>query len=211
MYAGVLIKLTSLPSCAHHDKLIKRTRTKFANNTVGREKTDICLNKEYPDYDPTQPFCTETLRCERGVIRIMPVCGASIGYMSPNQDSYTISKQWPTIEKHYDRWDKVLNGNYKVFDELFDLPDARMRVRVMSHNLTELKKIFDEARTNETNWLTEDCMTVQYSTGGNESGVVGDPRGCSCTPKDQEENYFPIRPFYQFKYCANDFSCEKEC
>jgi hypothetical protein len=212
MYAGVLVKLTSLPSCVHHDKLIKRTRTKFANNTVGREKTDICLNTEYDGYDPTQPFCTETLRCERAVLRIMPVCGASIGYMSPNQDSYTISKQWPTLEVHYDRWDKALNGNYKVFDERLNIPEARMRVRIISHNLTELKKIFDEARDNETKWLTEDCMTVQYSTGGDESGVVSDSCGCNHIVREkQEENYFPIRPFNQFKYAANDFSCEKTC
>ena len=211
MYAGVLIKLTSLPSCAHHDKLIKRTRTKFANNPVGREKTDICLNKEYPDYDPTQPFCTETLRCERAVIRIMPVCGASIGYKSPFGSDYTISNQWPTIEKHFDRWDKALNGNYKVFDELFDIPEARMRVRVISHNYNELGKIYANAVDPVTFQLTEASMNVQYLTGGDESGVVGGPRGCSCTAKDQEENYFPIRPYNQFKYCANDFSCEKEC
>lgn len=211
---GAIIKLTSLPTCNHFEKYSTHRIPctgpgSWRDNPVSREKRDICCNQDSIDYNPDDPVCFKTIRCERAVIRIMPVCQA---YVAGKWQG----KWWPTIEKHFDRWDAVIGDatNYKIFDELFEIPEAKMRIRVLAHSVTEIEKHTEELLKNSSHpydRYDEQCMTVTYLTGGNLGDAPTGPKGCSCVNPVQNEDHYPIRPYNQFVYCANNFTCEKTC
>lgn len=227
---GVIVKLTSLPSCAHFDKIkIDRIPCSgegtWKDDPVAEEKRDICCNTEYIGYNPNDPICFQGTRCERAVIRIMPACEVYLyGPRFGKSDNYTYSKQFKTIEKHFDRWDRVIGDRtlYKIFDEVFDLPDAGMRVRVITHNGKEMEKHFSEMTYQELVYDADgspryatrykpECMEKHYLTGGQPGNGPTGSKGCSCIPSEQDENKYPIRPYNEFVYCPNNFSCDKTC
>jgi hypothetical protein len=73
---GVMIKLTSLPSCNHFDKIF---RTKVNDDSTKDPFIhDICYNQSHPSYNPNDENCYMNIRCERGVIRIAPSCIAAV-------------------------------------------------------------------------------------------------------------------------------------
>ena len=226
---GAYVKLTSLPACNHFDKIeqIRIPSGQFGGNkAVADEKNDICYNEDYQYYNPSGAMCFQTRRCERAVIRIMPACEVTI--FGPNRNNKSereiYSKTFPTIEKHFDRWDRA-NGtknNYKIFDELFDIPEAKMRIRVVSHDQKILANHYKDVTYQEfvpdpkygDKYITKfkpECMQVHFLTGGQSGDPPTGPRGCSCTHGGQNENLYPVRPYNEFVYCPNNFTCEKSC
>ena len=54
-------------------------------------------------------------------------------------------------------------------------------------------------------------MQVHFLTEGQSGDPSTGPRGCSCTHGGQNENLYPVRPYNEFVYCPNNFTCEKSC
>lgn len=226
---GPIIKLTSLPSCNHFNKVFSQRRP-YSSLNAGKQ--DLCYNSGSSVYDPDHPDCYYKQRCERAVIRISPYCFSAIQY---GTSTSTRVKYFDPIERHYDRWDSTGDG-IKIFDEIYNLPN--MKVRVLAHKKSEIMKYIRELPGYEK----ETWMEKRYVTGGDYTSVlnnlnpefitnggtpgkilvvndepvpefISDYRGCECTTdKDGSGPPFPIRPYYNtYTYCANDFSCEKRC
>lgn len=206
---GVAIKLTSLPACNHFEKV-------FQHDT----------GMSYPNagYPGTYSYPAFKYRCERAVIRIAPSCylGLGAGFESTYNYSTTKLKYFDIIEKHYDRWDVAEEGaytpeiRYKVFDEVFEIPEIEVTVRVLAHKQSILE-YYDKSINGGWNYpgfTLEECMNVKYVTGGKGTDLITDTsvkKGCTCSHKGQNDNYYPIRPYNQFNYCPNNFTCEKTC
>jgi hypothetical protein len=221
---GVFVKLTSLPSCKHFNQTIniRIPSGAFPDTPVGREKQDRCYDPNEYGYDPDQPMCFEHIRKERAVIRIMPVCMATAFTQGRGGGQKAqIIKHFDVLERHYDRWDKAAGpGNgFKIFDEVFDFPAQKMRVRVISHGKKYLEqyakdfpyKIVSDVNNIGTIIPNPDFMVPYFLTGGNVTDRAGGAKGCSCSHSAQSVGSYPIRPYNQFKYCPNDFSGEKDC
>lgn len=41
--------------------------------------------------------------------------------------------------------------------------------------------------------------------------MVQQKRGCRCNGSSGENSGYPIRPYNDFNYCPNKFTCEKTC
>jgi hypothetical protein len=206
---GVIVRLTSYPSC-NQRKLIKLRIPQGGFGSDELNKEEICYNPDDSQYNPEEPFCFTRIYPERAVLRIMPVCMAK-GSVS-TQEIYKINF-FNHIEKHYDRWDKAKEGFFKIFDEVFDFPDAKMKIRIITHKPEEFDKyyfsLFKDDRVTFKN--PADYMKPYFLTGGNINDRAGGAKGCSCTNEAQNESHYPIRPYNQFVYCPNNFTGEKTC
>jgi len=54
-------------------------------------------------------------------------------------------------------------------------------------------------------------MTKKYLTGGKIADGPTGKKGCSCKGSTGEDSAYPIRPYNDFNYCPNEFTCEKTC
>jgi hypothetical protein len=248
-HLGVIVKLTSLPTCNHFDRVFTiadRRPNKLRDPVwcVATEDDDFTGERIQPD--PITLECPENtrgvfprnLRCERAALRVSSTC--QMAWL--NGGKYETSLQnFDVVEKHYDRWDKADDGNYKLFDEIIELPDSKLTIRVLAApdsvwqgyqypqgwkydadgNVVPTDKnedaIFRHTLVGDPSvtYRSEDWFKKKFLTGGNISGVnylPSDNRGCSCTnSKDGDEGYYPIKPYTEFVYCPNNFSCKKEC
>ena len=195
---GVSIKLTSLPSCNHFNKI-------FQHGSGELSPTNFVYN----------------YKCERAAIRIAPSCSIGIGSGPYGNINYSTTKvkNFEVIEKHYDRWDVAEDNlynavtRYKIFDEVFELPEIEATVRVLAHHKSVLQEYSKSiiGGWNIPGFTIEECMDKKYVTGGKSTDALGAMRGCTCTHKGQDENHYPIRPYNEFNYCPNNFTCEKTC
>lgn len=202
---GVVVKLTSLPAC---NPLGYKFFHEDYNGMYNSSKNDGSVDLSYFAYP-----------CERAVIRISNFCTAGVGFGPQSNVGTTAEKFFHsnTIEKHYDRWDPAEEGGreqenrYKIFDEVFSLPNFPYNIRVLSHHSRELYRYFRCVNFNDCIPGYENPMQVKYLTGGPSTGVPGGPRGCSCSHSGQDIEKYPIRPYNNFNYCPNNFTCEKSC
>lgn len=195
---GVSIKLTSLPACHHFDKI-------FQHGEGELSPTNFVYN----------------YRCERAAIRIGASCSIGIGSgpLSTINYSTTKIKNFNIIEKHYDRWDIAEDNlyaaetRYKIFDEVFELPEIEATVRVLAHHKSVLERyeLSINRGWNFPGFTIEECMDKKYVTGGKSTDNLGAMRGCTCSHQGQDEENYPIRPYNEFNYCPNNFTCEKTC
>jgi hypothetical protein len=244
-HMGLMIKLTSLPSCGHFDKLIQindnRPRQFKDPNYCVKIGDDPFTGTRYPlnifsecDDDKSGVFI-RNVRCERAVLRIAAICNYAfpVGKGNSYQRGFSVRKAY---EYHYDRWDRADDGNYKLFDEIYDLPDAGLEVRVLaaSKRIWELGYMKPNSRvgdpqegpyfyttvgdpsvtfgTNPNNTANGDVMRRKFLTGGGINDTPYGKKGCMCqNPQDGDEGHIPIRPYNEFVYCPNNFSCEKTC
>lgn len=196
VYATILVKLTSLPSCNNFTTVYK-----------------------YPPLEEDLIQREISYRCERAALRILPSCriDAELGTVSTKK--YV---NFESIEKHYDRWDRsdTYEGCYKIFDEIFEIPELNWTVRILSHNKRVLTNWWDVQEYGESNgpvfghegdYIWENAMEKQFLTGGKITDLPSGMKGCTCTHKNQNEDNYPIRPYNQFNYCPNNFTCEKTC
>lgn len=243
-HMGVMIKLTSLPTCNHFDKLIeiddKRPSPIKDPNYCVKIGSDPFTSTRYPLNEFSE--CNDGLsgvfirrvRCERAVLRIASICNYAfpIGVGNTYHRGFTVGKPY---EYHFDRWDRADNGNYKLFDEIFDLPDANLKVRVLAASkaiwegyMKPNKRVGDPQDgpflwsqmgdpsitfgVDATNHLNGDLMRKKFLTGGGINDLPTGAKGCMCqNPQDGDEGHIPIRPYNEFVYCPNNFSCEKTC
>jgi len=243
-HMGLMIKLTSLPTCNHFDKLIeiddkRPSKIKDPNYCV-KIGSDPFTSTRYPlnefsacDVGLTGIFI-RNVRCERAVLRIASICNYAfpIGVGNTYHRGFTVGKPY---EYHFDRWDRADNGNYKLFDEIFDLPDANLKVRVLAASkaiwegyMKPNKRVGDRQDgpflwsqmgdpsitfgVDATNHLNGDLMRKKFLTGGGINDLPTGAKGCMCqNPQDGDEGHIPIRPYNEFVYCPNNFSCEKTC
>jgi hypothetical protein len=244
-HMGLMIKLTSLPSCGHFDKLIqiddkRPSKIKDPNYCV-KDGDDPFTGTRYPLNIYTEcdkgfsGVFIRNVRCERAVLRIAAICNYAfpVGKGNSYQRGFSVRKAY---EYHYDRWDRADNGNYKLFDEIYDLPDAGLEVRVLaaSKNIWEQGYMRPNNRvgdpqegpyfyttvgdpsvtfgTNPNNTANGDVMRRKFLTGGGINDTPYGKKGCMCqNPQDGDEGHIPIRPYNEFVYCPNNFSCEKTC
>jgi len=240
-HLGVIIKLTSLPSCTHFEKLIqiddkRPSKIKDPNYCI-QAGADPFTSTRYPVNpltnlcdDKLEPVFIRNVRCERAVIRISTVC--SYAWRSSN-----IYKRgmipYKVREYHYDRWDRSDDGNYKLFDEIYEIPESNLTVRVLAANTKiweyyEPPEGFDrltdpinketglpysaEMGDPSVSFLKKDWFKKKFLTGGGIKDLPSGAKGCRCeNPKDGDEGYYPFRPYNEFIYCPNNFSCEKTC
>lgn len=183
--ATIIVKLTSLPSCKHFDKVFY-----YGEGVEG----------------PGNMF--KRYRCERGVIRIAPACLVSIGNESSNQGQPSNKMfHYDVIEEHFDRWDIVDgNGSYKIYDELFTIKEFDFDIRVLAHSKAEIMKYFKE----EEGYDRSTWMTKKYLTGGKTTDSPSGKKGCVCR-NNKSASAYPVRPYNNWSYCANNFSCLKTC
>jgi hypothetical protein len=253
-HMGIMIKLTSLPTCNHFDKLIQqddKRPSKIKDPTYCvKIGSDPFTSTRYPltiysDCGESENggkgigltgVFVRNLRCERAVLRIASIC--NFAFPSSNEvglvyhRGFTVNKAY---EYHYDRWDRADDGNYKLFDEIIDLPDANLKIRVLAAStsiwdgyMKPNRRVGDKADgpflwsqmgdpsitfgVDETNHLNGDLMRKKFLTGGGIHDVPGGKKGCMCqNPQDGDEGYNPIRPYNEFVYCPNNFTCEKTC
>lgn len=197
---GVMVRLTSYPSCNQRKmQRVRIPRDGFGYDNLNKEI--ICYDQTDSQYNPEEDFCFAKVYPERAVIRIMPVCMAE-GFVS-NQSIKKLNF-FNHIEKHYDRWDKAAEGNFKIFDEVFEFPEAKMKIRVVTHKPEEFDKYYESLNP-------ADYTKPYFLTGGNINDRAGGPKGCSCINAPQNESHYPIRPYNQFIYCPNEFTGEKTC
>ena len=209
---GVIVRLTSYPSCSQR-KLMKGEKIpedEFSNYMLGPDKKAICYDPTSYGYNPESSFCFSKVYPERAVLRIMPVCMAQ-GTVS--QQNISKLKFFNQIEKHYDRWDKAKEGFFKIFDEVFEFPEAKMKIRIITHKPEEFDKYYSSLLKDDrvTFKNPADYMKPYFLTGGNINDRAGGAKGCSCTNEPQNESHYPIRPYNQFVYCPNNFTGEKTC
>lgn len=208
---GVIVRLTSYPSC-NQRKLIKGERVPEDGFTgfLGPDKKEICYDSTSYGYNPESSFCFSKVYPERAVLRIMPVCMAR-GDVSGQ--TFSKIQFFNQIEKHYDRWDKAKEGGFKIFDEVFDFPEAKMKIRVITHKPEEFDKYYSSLLKDDRVTLKNpaDYTKPYFLTGGNINDRAGGAKGCSCTNEAQNESHYPIRPYNQFVYCPNNFTGEKTC
>jgi hypothetical protein len=248
-HLGVIIKLTSLPTCNHFDRVFT-----IADRRPNKLRDPVwCVPEGADDFTgtrtPPDPITSEcpkgtkgvfprNLRCERAALRVSSTC--QMAWLNGGQYETSL-KVFDVVEKHYDRWDRADDGNYKLFDEIIELPDSNLTVRVLAApdtiwngyrypqgwtydadgNVIPTGKnedaIFKHILVGDPSitYRSEDWFKKKFLTGGNVSGVnylPSDKRGCSCTnPKDGDEGYYPIKPYTEFVYCPNNFSCKREC
>lgn len=196
VYAGVTIKLTSLPTCNHFDKLAA--------------------------YPPLQGDFTNrqiAFRCERAVLRILPGCRIDVQIGKASAKKY---KAFEPREFHYDRWDRSDSyvGCYKIFDEVFTIEELNWEIRILAHHRSVLEHWADVQEYGQSNpplfghegpYEWKNALKKQFLTGGSITGVPSGQKGCTCSHKGQNLNSYPVRPYNQFTYCPNDFTCEKTC
>ena len=66
--------------------------------------------------------------------------------------------------------------------------------------------------TNPDNTANGDVMRKKFLTGGGINDLPTGAKGCMCqNPQDGDEGHIPIRPYNEFVYCPNNFTCEKTC
>ena len=234
-HLGVIIKLTSLPSCTHFEKLIqiddkRPSKIKDPNYCV-QAGADPFTSTRYPinpitfECDPPlSGVFIRNVRCERAVIRISTVC--SYAWKSGNTYKRGMTPH-KVYEYHYDRWDRADNGNYKLFDEIYEIPDANLTVRVLaaSTSIWEFYEVppkikYEEGYTNPHTTMGDPSVTFgqsdwfkkKFLTGGGINDLPTAAKGCRCqNPKDGDEGYYPFKPYNEFIYCPNNFTCEKTC
>lgn len=210
MDQGVLVKLTSLPSCNQRKPhYVRIPRGGFGSDNLGKEA--ICYDETDSQYNPEESFCFSKVYPERAAIRIIPTCVAYGSYGDP--DPAIKIKYFDLIEKHFDRWDKAVGGGFKIFDEVFSAPDAKMRIRVITHGPKYIEDYVKSLYKEDGKTLKNpaDYMKPYFLTGGNIDDRAGGAKGCSCSDLGQNEDYYPIRPYNEFVYCPNNFTGEKTC
>ena len=205
---GVDIKLTSLPACNHFDKTYERPEGIFNYNGT------LYSNVNY--------------KCERAVLRIRGFCSVGVAFgprgnfntliIDPLTGLPTKKRTFHTYEYHYDRWDPSEEGGaltpdiaYKIFDEVFEIPELDLTVRILAHHLRVLN---DYDYLFRSGGDPREHMTPIYVTGGISTQRMTDSnieKGCRCSHQGQNENHYPIRPYNEFVYCPNNFTCEKSC
>lgn len=203
---GVDIKLTSLPSCNHFDKTYERVEGIMNYNGT------LYSNVNY--------------KCERAVLRIRGFCSTGVGFgprghfntlvIDPLTGLPTKQRTFHTYEYHYDRFDPSEEGgtltpdiSYKIFDEVFEIPELDLTVRVLAHHKRVLESYDYLFRSGGD---PREHMTPIYVTGGTSTQRMTDSnieKGVRCSHQGQNENYYPIRPYNEFVYCPNNFTCEK--
>lgn len=195
---GILVKLTSLPTCNHFEK-------------VTPIKTNEIYNPETDSYDSIYT----NFRCERAAIRIAGFCNSNVAWWpSCSISAQGISKlfHFATQEYHYDRWDRDHSGGaysencFKIFDEQYYVPELECGIRVLAHK----KEILENYYKEKTGFEKSTWMIKKYLTGGNENSSIYGNRGAECTSDSGENKPYPIRPYTSFNYCPNTFSCEKD-
>lgn len=203
---SLTIKLTSLPSC-NNFKPLKYTTDYYVD--VGNGEI---MNPEviYP--------------CERAVIRFSTSCSVFVAAGSDGFGAVSAEANYfsPVREYHYDRWDvseeylpfepdKV----YKIFDEVYRIEEFGLTVRVLTHSKDVIEKYLQAARGGEAEpgYEVSNSINRKFVTGGKSTDVLGSAlRGCRCSNQDgQDIEKYPIRPYNQFIYCPNNFTCEKTC
>lgn len=226
---GVLVKLTSLPSCNHFDKVTPIKTGETTNPETGQTIENFT-----------------NFRCERAAIRFGGYCNVGAKW-NPSCAFSTNGTQkqvhFNIQEYHYDRWDvsddliSISDNRYKIFDELYTVPEMNYEIRVLAHKKSIIENYYNE----KSGFEKSTWMQKRYLTGGKSSDSVknenpdfaenggrpgerlvvdgkvipeftSDPRGCSCqNPSDGAGAPYPIRPYSSFQYCANDFTCDKKC
>lgn len=195
VYGGLGIKLTSLPACNHFDKVFSYPPllNDFTNRQIG-------------------------FRCERAVLRIIGRCRITAMGGSASAEKY---EEYQILEKHYDRWDRSDDyvGCYKIFDEVFEIEDLNWTVRILSHHKKVLENWADVQEYgspnagfwNEGDYIWANAMNKQFLTGGKVTDSPTGAKGCTCSNELYASEHYPIRPYNQYNYCANNFTCEKTC
>jgi hypothetical protein len=192
---GVMVKLTSLPTCNHFDKVIVEKGS--YNESKIKDGEEQIVNTQYEN----------KFRCERGVIRLAPQCFAAV---SAGPVRAIKSIHFDTIEKHYDRWDRSDKSNLKIFDEVFTLQNG-IKVRVLAHHKDEIMKYYGDG-VFRADYTKDKWLTKKYLTGGHYADGPTGQKGCECNnSSDGTNSAYPIRPYNNFTYCANNFTCEKTC
>lgn len=196
---GVLVKLTSLPSCNHFDKVTRR----IVNQYVNPENGQITYQ-----YDVT--------RCERAAIRFAGWCNSGVGWgpsCAIGRSGTSKKFNYNVQEFHYDRWDKAIDGAggesaYKIFDELYEVPELSYKIRVLAHKKSVIMNYYNQKEGYEqSTWMTQ-----RYVTGGSPTDSLSTRRGCMCQNSSSGEGTpYPIRPYNTFVYCPNNFTCDKKC
>lgn len=194
---GVIIKLTSLPTCNYFEK-------------VTPIKTNEVYNPETESYEDVYT----NLRCERAVIRFAGSCDNQVQILSPCATfAQGIQKifHFPVQEYNYDRWDRDTSnglggqGCFKIFDEIYYIPEIESRIRVLAHK----KEILENYYRQKPGFEQSTWMTKRYLTGGNTDSSIYGNRGMMCQSNTGEGTAYPIRPYNTFNYCPNTFTCDK--
>ena len=218
---GVLIKLTSLPACNHFEKLFKFNDLPDPPDpsNVNIDENGIPMPDGHGGSNVTGSSITggtgnNRIRCERAALRFAGYCWSNLGWGPCGAYGGTSRRfHFKVHEEHFDRWDRADDGCYKILDEEYDLPEVKFKIRILSHKKEILEKylkggaeLLKDTEFGQSNW-----MTKKYLTGGKIADGPTGKMGCKCKASDGENSPYPIRPYTDFNYCPNKFTCEKTC
>lgn len=218
---GILLKLTSLPACNHFEKLFKFNDLPDPPNpsNVNTDENGIPMPDGHGGSNVTGSSVTggtgnNRIRCERAALRFAGYCWSNLGW-GPCGKYDGVSKRFhfKAYEEHFDRWDRADDGCYKILDEVYDVPEVKFKIRILSHKKEILEKYYKGGDENMigTEFSRENWMTKKYLTGGKITDGPTGSRGCRCNGSSGDNSAYPIRPYNDFNYCPNNFTCEKTC
>jgi len=218
---GVLVKLTSLPACNHFDKLFKFNDLPDPPDpsNINTDANGIPMPDGHGGSSVTGSSITggtgnNRIRCERAALRFAGYCWSNLGWGTCGKYGGTSRRfHFKAYEEHFDRWDRADDGCYKILDETYDLPEVKFKIRILSHKKSILEKYLEGGaeKLQNTEFGQNNWMTKKYLTGGKIADGPTGKKGCSCKGSTGEDSAYPIRPYNDFNYCPNEFTCEKTC